>query len=118
MSIKQQYITDGAGRQYSVSLDYWRESNPRGYYVCIAPCELSDGDGFYCVSVKIYDPESVRSCVKQVTRASKKAEAEAMQQFEAVKDIYFAPRGIAHVGTIVEAIAYADQRKKWTAGNV
>ena len=116
MSIKKQYITDGAGRQYAVALSYNREGRPRGYYVSICPCELEDaGSGFYSCSVRLFDPESVYSCVKPVTRASKKAEAEALQQFEAAKDIYFTPRGVAHVGTIAEAIAYAEQLEEWKA---
>lgn len=116
MSIKQQYITDGNGKQYSVSMTYDKDARRRGYYVMITPCELNDsGSGFYSVSVKLYDPEAVRSCLKEVKRASKKAEAEALQQFEAAKDIYFTPRGVAHVGTIAEAIAYAEQREAWRA---
>lgn len=115
MSIKQQYITDAAGKQYAVTLSYDRDARRRGYYVNISPCELDNaGNGFYSCAVRLFDPESVRSCLKEVKRASKAAQAEALEQYRAALDIYFAPRGIAHVSdTIPGAIEYAQQRKEW-----
>ena len=121
MAIYQKYYTDNAGKQYSVSLDYERDGRPRGYYLTIFPVELELlQPGIYSTRYTIdaeFLRERVHALQKQVSRASKKAAAEAVEAMEAPIQIYFYPRGIAHIGNMAECIEYAEQRKEGTAGN-
>lgn len=116
MAVFEKFYTDGSGQQYRVAVDYERDGSPRGYYLSIYPVELSATEypGIFSVSYTI-DAEFMRRRVHAlqipVKRASKKAEADAIERAKTGIEIYFYPYGIAHVGGMAESVAHAEQRK-------
>ena len=77
-----------------VDLDYSKggynyftyKNEPRGYYIHVSPVKRENRDG--CTLETFAAFSGVKDCILEVTRASKKAENQAADIFEQVKDKY------------------------------
>lgn len=99
MTIKSNYYLGvGSSKQYKAELHYEKDSNPRGYYVTVYPVRVEDCEFYYSEKVDfsraIARREYITVCVKEVKRASQKAQAEALELFKEVATDYFVNRGL------------------------
>lgn len=62
------------------------KNEPRGYYIHVSPVIREDKGGFFLETYTAFS--GIKDCILEVTRASKKAENQAAEIFEQVKDRY------------------------------
>ena len=62
------------------------KNEPRGYYIHVSPVNRENRDGYTMESYTAFS--GIKDCILEVTRASKKAENQAAEIFEQVKDRY------------------------------
>lgn len=77
-----------------VDLDYSKggynyftyKNEPRGYYIHVSPVNRENKGDYFMESYTAFS--GIKDCILEVTRASKKAENQAAEIFEQVKDRY------------------------------
>lgn len=62
------------------------KNEPRGYYIHVSPVIREDKGGFFLETYTAFS--GIKDCILEVTRASKKAENQAAEIFEQVKNRY------------------------------
>ncbi len=62
------------------------KAEPRGYYIHVSPVNRENKGDYFMESYTAFS--GIKDCILEVTRASKKAENQAAEIFEQVKDRY------------------------------
>lgn len=101
------YYEDTNGRQYMANLDRYRADGLTAYRVTIQPVQLFNCSGFYTVQTRPYEAMSNGDyechILHKVARASKKADAFAIDQAHREITAYFERRGlVARRGSLEE----------------